>query len=132
MPDEKFIFPVSVNRNFKFKLNWINDFQDYVILICKVLKKCVNIVLCVIIILPIKMRRKTELMVIKPLDKWKNAIEIFNTHSCIEYHEITFFSLKMLFPFIATNSKILAKKLILHVLIKLLEIEKKTNVGYLN
>jgi len=88
VPDEKFTFPMSGNRNLKFQLNWIKRFpwlcytkmQDSGA-VCKY---------CAIFFhnfIGKGAHQKPGLLVTKPFNKWKNAIESFNTHNNTEYHK---------------------------------------------
>lgn len=114
VPDDKFTFLMSGNRNLKFQLNWIKRFpwlcytkmQDSGA-VCKY---------CAIFyhnFIGKGAHQKPGLLVTKPFNKWKNAIECFNIHNNTEYHKNN--------VFIAENfiSVYCNKQSILHVLIKL-------------
>jgi len=87
-PDEKFTFPISGNRNLKFQLNWIKRFPwlCYTNMqnsgaVCKY---------CAIFCHHFTGKgshQKPGVLVTKPFNKWKNAIEFFNTHNSTEYHK---------------------------------------------
>jgi len=88
VPDEKFTFPTSGIRNLKFQLNWMKRFpwlcyskmQDSGA-VCKY---------CAIFyhnFIGKGAHQKPGLLVTKPFNKWKNAIECFNIHNNTEYHK---------------------------------------------
>lgn len=85
MPDEKFTFPISENRNLKFQLNWIKRFPwlCYTNMqgsgaVCKY---------CAIFFHNYTGKgahQKPGVLVTKPFNKWKNAIEILSVHRHIK------------------------------------------------
>lgn len=87
-PDEKFTFPVSGNRNLKFQLSWIKRFPW----LCYTnMEECGAVCkYCAIFyhnFIGKGAHQKPGVLVTKPFNKWKNALEIFNTHNNTEYHK---------------------------------------------
>jgi hypothetical protein len=88
LSDEKFNIPILGKRNLKFQLNRIKRFPW----LCYTNMRnsgavCKNCTIFYHNFTGKGAHQKPGVLVTKPFNKWKNAIEIFNTHSNIKYHK---------------------------------------------